>query len=183
MPAGAATLTLFHKRLAISSLAVLLLAVLGGCGNSDQKVDDFANDWTGNEFEIKAVRDPKVPQVLCHFGSFNRSFIDRVGNGNWFENPSNTSVDCNSTGPIDPAILAQLPKNAEVFSKGSSLFFKSVALRRIVDLQNNSLVYVSYSRELTKASAKLDMSAVFVGTPPAAPVAPAAPAAAVAPAQ
>jgi CreA protein len=147
--------------------AIGLALFVGACGNQDQKVGGFTNDLTGNEIEVTALPDPKLPQVTCYFGSFNRSLVDRLGNGNWFENPSNTAVDCRATGPIEAASLSELPKNAEVFSKGTSLLFKSIALRRIVDVKNETIVYVSYSRELVGASAKLGMSVVPVTPTPA----------------
>jgi CreA protein len=48
----------------------------------------------------------------------------------------------------------------EIFSQRQSLFFKNVALRRIVDLENLSIVYVSHSREIVEGSAKIDVSTV-----------------------
>jgi CreA protein len=48
----------------------------------------------------------------------------------------------------------------EIFSQRQSLFFKNVALRRIVDLENRSIVYVSHSREIVEGSAKIDISTV-----------------------
>ncbi len=162
------------------ALALSLPLFAGACGAKDDQVGGFTNDLTGNEIKVTALRDPQLPQITCYFGSFDRSLIDRLGNGNWFENPSNTAIDCHQTSPIDATTLATLPKNAEVFSKGSSLFFKSIALRRIVDVPNQSIVYVSYSRELVAASAKLGMSVVPVTFQ--APPAPPAPAAAPAPA-
>jgi CreA protein len=156
-------------------LAIGLALFVGACGNKDQKVGGFTNDLTGNEIEVTALPDPKLPQVTCYFGSFNRSLVDRLGNGNWFENPSNTAVDCRATGPIEAASLTELPKNAEVFSKGTSLLFKSIALRRIVDVKNETIVYVSYSRELVGASAKLGMSVVPVTPTPEPAAAPKAP--------
>ncbi len=166
-----------HRRFApkLGLALVLILPLLtAACGARDDKVSGFTNDLTGNEIKVTALRDPKLPQVTCYFGSFDRSLLDRLGKGNWFENPSNTAIDCHSTGPMDATTLATLPKNAEVFSKGSSLFFKSIALRRIIDLENQSIVYVSYSRELVAASAKLGMSVVPVSFealagPPLAP--------------
>lgn len=154
------------------ALALSLPLLAAACGAKDDQVGGFTNDLTGNEIKVTALRDPQLPQVLCHFGSFDRSLLDRLGKGNWFENPSNTAIDCQATGPIDATTLATLPKNAEVFSKGSSLFFKSIALRRIVDVPNQSIIYVSYSRELVAASAKLGMSVVpvtFASPPTSAP--------------
>ncbi len=166
------------NRLMGLALALSLPLLAAACGAKDDQVGGFTNDLTGNEIKVTALRDPQLPQITCYFGSFDRSLIDRLGNGNWFENPSNTAIDCHQTSPIDATTLATLPKNAEVFSKGSSLFFKSIALRRIVDVPNQSIVYVSYSRELVAASAKLGMSVVPVTfqAPPAPPAPAAAPA-------
>ena len=171
-----------RNRLIGLALALSLPLFAAACGAQDDNVGGFTNDLTGNEIKVSALRDPQLPQVTCYFGSFDRSILDRLGKGNWFENPSNTAIDCHQTSPIDATTLATLPKNAEVFSKGSSLFFKSIALRRIVDMPNQSIVYVSYSRELVAASAKLGMSVVPVAFPaPPVPAAEPAPAAAPAP--
>ena len=49
-----------------------------------------------------------------------------------------------------------------MFSQRLSLFFKRNAVRRIVDLDNSMILYVSYSRELVEGSAKMDMSSVLL---------------------
>jgi CreA protein len=142
-------------------LLLAALVALAACtGPREEKVADFSNDWTGNEMVVSAIRDPKLPQVLCHFASFDRSFLDRIGKGNWFENPSNSAIACHLTGPIDEAALAKLPKTEEVFARGTSLMIKAIAVRRVVDLPNRSLIYVSYGREVASASAKMDMSVI-----------------------
>jgi CreA protein len=154
------------RLLAMSAFS--LMAV--GCSPAGEKVGDFSNDWTGNEFNVTAVRDPAIANVVCHFATFDRGFLDRIGKGNWFENPSNSAVDCHASGPIDEAALARLPKNAEIASQGASLLFKKMAVRRIIDTPNRAIVYLSYARELSGASAKVDMSVVPFGST-AAPVA------------
>ena len=47
-------------------------------------------DWVGNDIVIEAVSDPKVQGVTCHLAYFDRSIIDRLSNGNWFEDPRET---------------------------------------------------------------------------------------------
>lgn len=142
-------------------LVPLILAT--ACSQAGESVGSFNNDWTGNEFQITAVKDPAVPSVVCHFASFDRGFIDRVSSGNWFETPSNSAIDCHTTAPISEAALAGVPKNAEIASQNASLLFKRLAVRRIVDLPNRSLVYLTYSREITGSSAKVGMSVVPFG--------------------
>jgi CreA protein len=148
------------RLLAMSAFS--LMAV--GCSPAGEKVGDFSNDWTGNEFNVTVVRDPAIANVVCHFATFDRGFLDRIGKGNWFENPSNSAVDCHASGPIDEAALARLPKNAEIASQGASLLFKKMAVRRIIDTPNRAIVYLSYARELSGASAKVDMSVVPFGS-------------------
>jgi CreA protein len=148
---------------------IILLACLVGlsaCGRAGEDVGSFNNDWTGNEFQITAVKDPAIPNVICHFASFDRGFIDRISNGNWFETPSNSAIDCHATAPIDEVALARVPKNAEIASQNASLLFKRLAVRRIVDMPNRSLVYLTYSREITGSSAKVGMSVVPLGPAP-----------------
>jgi CreA protein len=158
-------------RTSVTLPALLALALLGACSGEGERVGDFSNDWTGNEMVVTAIRDPRLPQVLCHFTNFDRSFLDRIGNGNWFENPSNSAIACHATAPIPEATLASLPRSAEVFSRNASLLFKSIAVRRIVDLPNRSIVYVSYAREIAGASAKMDMSVVALEPAPPVPAA------------
>lgn len=140
-------------------LAATLLA-LAACGGGDSEVGEFSNDLLGNEIMIEALRDPEVPGVVCHFAYFDRSVLDRIRQGNWFENPSNSAVSCQRIGAIDLTRADMDRAGEEIFSQRASLFFKNVALRRIVDLDNASLIYVSHSREIVEGSAKIDMSTI-----------------------
>jgi CreA protein len=91
---------------------------------------------------------------------FDRSVIDRLTKGNWFENPSNSAISCERTGPIVIGNIATGPSGEEVFSQRLSLFFKSMAVRRIYDRKNDTLVYVAYSRQVKDASAKMALATV-----------------------
>lgn len=123
-------------------------------------VGRFSNDWTGNGLEIQAVEDPKVKGVTCHLVDFDRSVLDRLTKGNWFEDPSNASIACRRTGPVVIGDIELSPKGEEVFSERKSLIFKSIAIRRIYDRGNDTLIYVVYSRQVKDASAKMSISTV-----------------------
>ena len=75
------------------------MARQAACG-SRSEVGNVGVDWTGNDISIDAVADPEVDGVVCHLAYFNRSFIDRISQGNWFEDPSYSALDCSVTGPI-----------------------------------------------------------------------------------
>lgn len=143
-------------------LLVLLLSALAPAPASaaDAVVGRFSNDWTGNGLEVQAIEDPKVKGVTCHLVDFDRSMLDRLTKGNWFEDPSNASISCRRTGPVVIGDIELSAKGEEVFSERKSLIFKSIAIRRIYDRPNDTLVYVVYSRQVKDASAKMSISTV-----------------------
>jgi CreA protein len=140
-------------------LPALVLGLLCGAARADE-VASFANDWTGNGLVVEAFADPAVAGVTCHVVHFDRSVIDRLTKGNWFENPSNSAISCTQTGPITVGKIALGHKGEEIFSQRMSLFFKSIAVRRIYDQKNDTLIYVAYSRQVKDASAKMGLSTV-----------------------
>ena len=144
----------------IRKLLLVLLFCLSAAVSRAEDVGRFSNDWTGNGMVVEAVPDPKVAGVTCHLVRFDRSVIDRLAKGHWFENPSNSGISCEQTGPIVIGKIAAGVKGEEVFSERLSLFFKSIAVRRIYDKTNDTLVYVAYSRQVKDASAKMSLSTI-----------------------
>jgi CreA protein len=138
---------------------IVFFCLLAGLSRADE-VGRFSNDWTGNGIVVEAVADPKVGGVTCHLVHFDRSVIDRLAKGNWFENPSNSGISCQQTGPIVIGKIVTSAKGEEVFSERMSLFFKSIAVRRIYDKANDTLIYVAYSRQVKDASAKMGLSTI-----------------------
>src|SRR5271155_4309560 len=123
-------------------LAAALLCLAAAVARAEQ-VGSFSNDWTGNGMGVQAFADPQIAGVTCHVVHFDRSVLDRLTKGNWFENPSNSAISCQQTGPIVIGKIVTSAKGEEVFSQRMSLFFKSIAVRRIYDKTNNTLVYVA----------------------------------------
>lgn len=140
-----------------AACAVLALAA---CGDREGSVGEFSNDFLGNEIMVEALPDPDIPGVVCHVAYFDRSALDRLRQGNWFENPSNSAVSCQRIGTIDISGVSTSRSGEEVFNQRQSLFFKNVAVRRIIDLENSSIIYVSHSCEIVEGSAKIDLSSV-----------------------
>ena len=143
--------------------AALGLALLSACGGaSEREVGSFSNDLLGNEIKVEALPDPQIPGVLCHMAYFERGVLDRAMQGNWFEDPSNSSVSCQRIGPIDLNGVELSKSGDEIFNQRLSLFFKKNAVRRIVDAKNRTILYVSHSREVMQGSAKMDISTVLL---------------------
>ncbi|MGY5775487.1 CreA family protein [Rhizobium sp. LEGMi135b] len=127
---------------------------------SAEVVGKVGVDWTGNDILIDAVPDPEVSGVTCHVTYFDRSVIDRLRKGNWFEDPSNNSIACRQTGPIEIGNINLSESGEEVFRAGLSLIWKKLVVTRIYDKKNDTLVYLIHSRQLTDGSAKMAISTI-----------------------
>jgi CreA protein len=147
----------FMTRFSIFGCLALLVSVSQAAAD---EVGRFRNDWTGNAIVVEAVLDPKVQGVTCHISRFSRSVIDRLSKGNWFIDPSNSSIACRQTGPVKIGDIDTSASGEEVFSERLSLIFKSLAVRRIYDKANTTLIYIVYSRQVKDASAKMSISTV-----------------------
>ena len=139
------------------------LAAFMLCGQASlaaERVGEVGVDWTGNDIVIDAVQDPKVEGVTCHVTYFDRSIIDRLSKGNWFEDPSNSSIACRQTGPVVIGDIDLSKEGEEVFRAGLSLIWKSLLVQRIYDKENNTLIYLVHSRQVVDGSAKMAISTV-----------------------
>ena len=140
--------------------AVGMVLLLAACGNNGRDVGKINVDWTGNDIAIEAVEDPGVKGVVCHVSYFNRSLIDRLQQGNWFEDPSYSAIDCAASGPVTVGDISLSPGGEEIFKQQRSLIWKSLRVSRIYDQANNSLVYLAHARELQMGSGKMSLSVV-----------------------
>jgi CreA protein len=136
------------------------LALAAATPSFAKEVGKIATDWTGNDIIVEAIPDPKVQGVTCHLTYFERGIIDRLRKGDWFQDPSNSSIACRQTGPIVVGAIETGRKGEEVFREGLSLVFKSLVVRRIFDEENNTLIYVAHSRRVQEGSAKMSVSTV-----------------------
>ncbi|NTE86803.1 CreA family protein [Agrobacterium rubi] len=142
------------RSLVVAGLALLPVAAVA------QVVGKVGVDWTGNDIVVEAVADPEVKGVTCHITYFDRGVIDRLKNGNWFEDPSNNAISCSQTGPVEVGDIDLGTKGEEVFRQGMSLVWKKMVVNRIYDKANDTLIYLVHTRELTDGSAKMAISTV-----------------------
>ena len=87
-------------------------------------VGEVGVDWVGNDIIVEAVSDPKIKGITCHVTYFDRSIIDRLSKGNWFEEPSDSAISCQQTGPITIHDIDLSEDGEEVFKQGISLIFR-----------------------------------------------------------
>ncbi|MCO5158081.1 MAG: CreA family protein [Aquamicrobium sp.] len=125
-----------------------------------QQVGEVGVDWLGNDIIVEAIADPKVEGVTCHVSYFERGMIDRLQKGNWFEDPSDSSIACQQTGPIVIGDIDLSKGGEEVFRQGISLIWKKQVVNRIYDPTTDTLIYLSHSRQVQDGSAKMSISTV-----------------------
>ncbi|GGE19115.1 CreA protein [Gemmobacter megaterium] len=143
---------------------VMCLALAGPA--AAQEVGRVGVDWIGNDVVIEAIDDPKVQGVTCHIAYFDRSLIDRLKQGNWFEDPSNAAISCRQTGPIVLGDIDRGRNGERVFSESRSLVFKSLRVTRIYDEARHTLIYLSHANELVEGSAKVAISTIPIAAQP-----------------
>lgn len=125
-----------------------------------EEVGKVGVDWVGNDILIDAFADPKVAGVTCHIAYFDRSVLDRLSNGNWFEDPSYSAIDCTQTGPITLGDIDRGKDGETVFSERQSLILKSLRVTRVYDARNNALIYLAHASKVTQGSGKMSISVI-----------------------
>ena len=141
--------------------AVMLGATIGIASPAlAEEVGKVGVDWLGNDIVIEAITDPGVQGVTCHVSYFDRGIVDRLQKGNWFEDPSDSSISCRQTGPISIGDIDLGEDGEEVFKQGISLIWKKQVVNRIYDKANDTLIYLSHSRQVQDGSAKMSISTV-----------------------
>lgn len=134
--------------------------VVAATSATAEQVGNVDVDWLGNDIIVEAFQDPKVEGVTCHISYFERGLIDRLQNGNWFEDPSNSAISCRQTGPIVIGDIERDDEGESVFSERRSIILKSLSVKRIYDAQSETLIYISHAREVQEGSAKMAISTV-----------------------
>jgi CreA protein len=147
------------KTLKRAGMVALALASSVGFSQAEE-VGNIDVDWLGNDIVIEAFQDPDVEGVTCHVAYFERGIIDRLQQGNWFEDPSNSSIACRQTGEIIIGDIDMSEEGESIFSERRSIIWKSLRVRRIFDEANQTLIYVTHAREVEQGSAKMAISTV-----------------------
>ena len=98
--------------------------------------------------------------VVGDYTYFERGIVDRLQKGNWFEDPSDSSIACRQTGPVVIGDIDLSKDGEEVFNQGISLIWKQQVVNRIYDKANNTLIYLSHTRQVQDGSAKMAISTV-----------------------
>ncbi|MCF8059981.1 MAG: CreA family protein [Bacteriovoracaceae bacterium] len=105
---------------------------------------------------IEAFDDPKIKGVSCHLSRAKTGGIK--GTLGLAEDLSDASIACRQVGPI--SFTEKLVQGERVFTKKTSLVFKSMQVVRFYDSKRNTLIYLVYSDRVIEGSPKNSISTV-----------------------
>ena len=149
-----------HKSQAAAGLA--LSAIM--CAASAETIGsvDTAFKLIGPDHKVivEVFDDPKVGGVSCYLSRAKTGGLK--GAVGLAEDKSDSSVACRQVGAL--SFNGKVPRQEEVFTERSSIFFKHVRVVRMVDPKRNALVYLVYSDKLIEGSPKNSVTAVPVPT-------------------
>jgi CreA protein len=136
-------------------LAILAsIVALAACDKSE--VGDISLGlFTTKDIKLNTLVDPLIPGVTCHVASIEADLS--------LADPSDSSISCRQTGEITKEMIAQIDRSKSgevVFKKSKSIFFKTMKIRRVLDEESQTLMYVSYSTKETSGSFKHSLSTV-----------------------
>ena len=139
---------------------LLLLALLlptSLCAEEIGSVDTlFKLIGPDHKIVIEAFDDPVVVGVACHLSRAKQGGI--TGALGLAEDTSDASIACRQIGPIH--FKREFKNGEEVFSKRTSLVFKTLQVVRFLDKKRNVLIYLVYSDKLVEGSPKNSISTV-----------------------
>jgi len=108
---------------------------------------------------VERFDDPKIANVSC-YASFAQTGGVSGGIG-VATDPSQFALSCVAHGPV--TIPADIPQKEEMGAISASFLFKHFIITRMVDTQDNTLVYVLISTKILHGSPANAVSAVPAG--------------------
>lgn len=144
-----------NKITKLTAALIVVSTVFFSMGCSDDVGKVSLGMFTTKDIKLNKMVDPIVTGVTCHVASIEADLS--------FSDPSDSSISCRQTGEITPQMIEAIDKSGSgeiVFKKSKSIFFKTMKIRRILDAENQTLMYVSYSTKETSGSYKHSLSTV-----------------------
>ena len=144
-----------------STALAMSLAMLGASVHAQPIGEvDTVFQWLGPDHKIvvEAYDDPKVSGITCYVSRARTGGIK--GALGLAEDRSEASIECRQVGPI--SFKEPLPQQEDVFTERMSILFKRLHVVRMVDVQRNTLVYLTYSDRVIEGSPQNSVTAVTV---------------------
>ena len=143
----------------LTAILALILLPLSAAAEEVGSVDTaFKLLGANHKIVIEAFDDPKISGVSCFVSRAKTGGIS--GSLGLAEDTSDASIACRQTGPITVGDIETGEGGEEIFKNRRSLIWKKLVVKRIYDRENNTLIYLSHSRQVQDGSAKMAISTV-----------------------
>jgi len=128
-------------------------------GTVDTVFHMFSRD---DDIVVEAFDDPEVPGITCYLSRARKGGVK--GMIGVAEDPSDASIECVQTGPIEipDDVKSGKRDGKRVFRKGTSLIFKSMQVVRFYDKERDTLIYMVYSDRVVEGSPKNSITVVKI---------------------
>jgi len=151
------------RPLSIPLLCLALVACMRADADTVGEVSTaFVLIGANHKVVVEAYDDPKVSGVTCYVSRARTGGIK--GAVGLAEDKAEASIACRQVGPLAARGDAPLQRQEEIFSERMSILFKRLRVVRMVDLERNVLVYLTYSDKLVDGSPQNAVTAVPLGT-------------------
>jgi CreA protein len=108
---------------------------------------------------VSAFDDPKIKGITCYVARPRTGGIK--GGLGLAEDPSLASVSCVQTGPVSYLKKVSTDNDGEqVFDESRSIIFKTLDVKRLVDVEKGVLVYVVRTSRIIEGSPETSVSVV-----------------------
>ncbi|OFW87044.1 MAG: hypothetical protein A3J37_02275 [Alphaproteobacteria bacterium RIFCSPHIGHO2_12_FULL_45_9] len=108
---------------------------------------------------VSAFDDPKIKGITCYVARPRTGGIK--GGLGLAEDPSLASVSCVQTGPVSYLKKISTDEDGEqVFDESRSIIFKTLDVKRLVDIEKGVLVYVVRTSRIIEGSPDTSVSVV-----------------------
>jgi len=144
-------------------MSLIVLILFGAILNAEEigSVDTtFKLLGANHKIVIEAFDDPEIKGATCYLSRAKKGGI--TGSLGLAEDPSDASIACRQTGPIQLSDFIRSGKadGKQVFKKSTSILFKKIQVVRFFDAKRNVLIYLTYSDKLIDGSPKNSISAI-----------------------
>ncbi|TMV85661.1 catabolite regulation protein CreA [Thioclava sp. BHET1] len=147
------------KSIALAITAALLSAS-PALAEQVGSVDTAWSLFKDHKVTIEAFDDRDVPGVTCYVSRARTG--GAAGALGVASDPSEASIACRQTGPINATGLSKLKPGQDVFDAKADLLFKTIHVSRFYDAKRNVLLYLTWSGKLIDGSPKNSLSAVTI---------------------
>lgn len=147
----------------IFSLLAILQTYPALAGVNDREIGAVSTAFQligpNHKIVVTAFDDPKINGISCYVARPRTGGIK--GGLGLAEDPSLASVSCVQTGPVTYKAKIDTDDDGEqVFDESRSLIFKTLDVRRLVDITKGALVYVVRTSRIIEGSPDTSVSVV-----------------------